>query len=329
MTPSIGTAAELAKVAVETVNGVTTVIGGAHASIVPVETLQRYPQFSAAVCGEGEVAFLALCKELLNGKLAGEIEIPSVIARSRDGGIVGNPSDRQPPVDLDSLPLPARELLDFNAYRGAPTPGISCDGTRATQLFTARGCPGRCIFCCSEHVFGRRVRTRSVEHVMEEVRDCVSRFGFRHFTIDNDTFTYDREYVLRFCDEIAALGVTWDCDTRVDRVDSEILKRMESAGCVKVAYGVETGSDKVLKLIRKGITHEQVRTAFRMTREAGMMSCAFLMVGNHPEETEEDIAATARFVREIRPDLISVAVASPYPGTTLREEMLREGLLSD
>lgn len=326
MTPMIETTGRMAETAAKN-SGVINVVGGAHVSILPVETLEEYPAIDAVVMGEGEKAFLELCRAVRSNSL-GRNEIPSVLTNLR-GTISGDRDKRMPPLDMDTLPIPSRELLEFDKYRGVPTPGITLNGSKATQLFTARGCPGRCIFCCSDQVFGRNVRSRSVGHVMSEVRDCMTRFGFSHFTIDNDTFTYDRNFVMKFCEEMSALPVTWDCDTRVDRIDADMIYAMAESGCKKIAYGVESGSEKILKLIRKGITIEQVENAFEMTRKAGIMTCAFLMVGNHPEETKEDIEKTIKLVRRIKPDLISVALSTPYPGTHLRQTMKEAGILQE
>jgi len=162
---------------------------------------------------------------------------------------------------------------------------------------------------------------------MREVNECASRFGFNHFTIDNDTFTHDRAHAIEFCEAISGKGLTWDCDTRVDRIDAELLGAMARSGCVKVAFGVETGSERILKAIKKGITLDQVRSAFDMSKKAGLLTCAFFMIGNHPEEDEDDIKKTAEFIREISPDLITVAIATPYPGTELNKAMREAGLL--
>lgn len=327
MTPTIDSAARIAAEAKAALPDAATVIGGAHASILPVETLKQYPQFDVAVIGEGEVVFAEICRDVRAGAL-GAREIPSAMIRT-ESGYKGSPEKLAPRIDPGTLPLPARELLDLRLYKGASTPGLPRSNYNATQLFTARGCPGKCIFCCSEHIFGRRVAHRPVAHVVAEIRDCMERFGFNHFTIDNDTFTDDRARALEFCSAVSALGITWDCDTRVDRVDEDLLKAMAASGCVKVAFGVETGSERVMKWIKKGITLDQVRNAFRWTRAAGMLSCAFFIIGNHPDEEESDIEATRRFIREIDPDLITVAIATPYPKIELESLMRDAGLLGE
>lgn len=326
MTPTVDSAAALASISKQACPEAITAIGGAHASILARETLIKYPQFDAAVRGEGENSFVQLCRAVEQGRF-GDSAVEGG-ALSVNGEILEGGAPEKL-VDLDNLPLPARDLLRMESYRGSPTPGLPGGVYKATQLFTARGCAGRCVFCCSEHVFGRNVRHRPTQKVIEEALDCVERYGVNHFTIDNDTFTHDREKALEFCECMMRVDATWDCDTRVDRVDEELLRRMADSGCVKVAFGVETGNPRILKLIKKGITLEQAMKAFEWTRKAGMMSCAFFMVGNHPEETESDIGDTRSFIRALEPDLITVAIASPYPSSELNIMMKEAGLLED
>lgn len=322
MTPLIPAAAAMAAAARAASPAARIFIGGAHASILPVETLREFPAFDAAVVGEGEPALAALVAQVGDW---GARPVPSTAVRVGDS--IRDDTAPGPPLDLDTLPLPARHLLRLDRYRGASTPGIPQAVFHATVLFTSRGCAGRCIFCCARSVFGPHVRYRSPAHIIAEIRDCRDRFGFRHFTIDDDTLTLRRDHVLGFCEAVAPMDVTWDCDTRVDRVDSEIINTMARAGCRKVAFGVESGSQEILDKIKKGITLQQVRDAFRLARAAGMMTCGFFMVGNHPDETAAHIDETRRFIVAIDPDLISVAVASPYPGTELSELLRRDGLL--
>lgn len=327
MTPVIEQAAAMAAVVKQTDPETHTLAGGAHASALPARTLKEFADFDVVVTGDGEERVVAVCRAAADGALH-DAAIPGCAIRG-GGGIRDHTAAPAPPLDLDTLPLPARDLLRLDRYRGASTPGIPAATHRATELFTSRGCPGRCIFCGSERMFGRQVRFRSVDHIMAEVHDCITRHKFNHFTIDDDTFTLKKNRVLEFCERMAAESATFDCDTRVDHIDRDMLHALARAGCVKIAYGVETGSPRILESIGKGITIEQIRRAFRLTREAGIMSCAFLMVGSHPEETARDIEQTWRLVRDIDPDLISVMIATPYPGTKLREIMQAENLLPE
>jgi anaerobic magnesium-protoporphyrin IX monomethyl ester cyclase len=327
MTPTITAAAEMAAAAKHAAPDTVTIIGGAHASIMPLRTLEEYPALDVAATGDGEERIVKICAAAARGVLR-ETALPGCAVRAGDK-IIDFTSEPGPPLDMDTLPMPARDLLKFELYRGASTPGIPAGTFRATELFTSRGCPGKCIFCCSDLMFGRRVRFRGIDHVMREVAECVERFNFNHFTIDDDTFTSDRNRALEFCERMAPLRATWDCDTRVDRIDEELVRAMAASGCKKIAFGVETGSPKILELIKKGITLEQVQRAFSITRRAGVMTCAFLMVGNHPEETRGDIERTWKFIDKLDPDLISVLLATPYPGTELYGIMRAENLIGD
>lgn len=327
MTPGIDGAARMAGIVKRVLPGAATIIGGAHAAMFPARTLEEYPQFDCASTGDGEGRIVEICRAASGGTLP-QAKIPGCAIR-RDGEIIDYTGEPGAQADLDSLPIPARDLLNKEHYRGASTPGFPADVYKSTEIFTSRGCPGKCVFCCSDKIFGRKVRYRPIPKVIEEIEECIGVHGFNHFTIDDDTFTLRRERVIEFCAAMAPLPATWDCDTRVDHVDEELVKTMAEAGCKKIAFGVETGSPKILKLIKKGITLEQVRAAFGYAKKAGVMSCGFFMVGNHPEETAEDIARTWKLIKEISPDLISVLVATPYPGTELYDLMRAENLLGD
>ncbi|MEW5944879.1 MAG: radical SAM protein [bacterium] len=325
MTPVVERAAAMARVVKDAAPRARTVLGGAHASALPVETMREFPCFDALVAGEGESKFVGVCGQAAEGRW-GAGPVAGCVFRTEDG-LADYSRLPAEPVVLDALPLPARDLLNLRLYRGAPTPGIPHSRYRATMLFTSRGCTGKCTFCAAHATFGRRVRLRSVESLAAEIRQCIERFGFRHFTIDDDSFTVDRDRVIRFCREVSGLKATWDCDARVDQVDRVLLNEMADSGCLKIAYGVESGSRRILDLIGKEITVEQIEAAFRLTREAKIMSCAFLMLGSHPGETRSDVEATRALVRRLNPDLISVAITTPFPGTAHRAVLEREAML--
>jgi radical SAM superfamily enzyme YgiQ (UPF0313 family) len=148
-----------------------------------------------------------------------------------------------------------------------------------------------------------------------------------HFTIDDDTFTYGRERLTEICRGLREIGVSWDCDSRVNNVDEELLRLMAASGCVKIAFGVESGSPRMLELVRKRITIEQIENAFRASRRAGILTSAFIMIGSHPSETPEEFEQTFRLMLRIKPDFVMVYVAVPYPGTDLHRAMAEEGLI--
>ena len=194
-------------------------------------------------------------------------------------------------------------------------------------MFTSRGCPEQCIFCASHLVFGGKVRFRSAEHILKEVDECITRWGYRHFTIDDDTFTYNPGRLEKICSGFRGRGITWDCDTRVNAVNRDMLKMMAESGCKKVALGVESGSQRVLALNRKGITLEQARNAFKWAHEFGIITTAFFMIGSHPSETREEVEMSFKLMRELDPELMAVSIAVPYPGTELYRIMKAQGYI--
>ncbi len=298
--------------------GVKTVVGGAHATALPEETLAD-TQADFVIAGEGEGPLLELARALVSGSPWAGIK---GLAYIRNGKAVVN--ERPELVDVDLLPVPDRGLLRLELYKGHTTPGVPAGGA---LMFTSRGCPFDCGFCASRTISRGRVRLRSMAKVIEEVEHLAG-LGFRHITIDDDTFTLDKARALAFCAYMAARKerLTWNCDSRVDAMDRELMAAMKDAGCVKIAFGVESGSQRVLDFIGKKITVEQARECFRLAHEAGITSQAFFMVG-HPEETAEDIAATERLIRELRPELLFLSVAAPLPGTRYYAIMKSQGWL--
>ena len=290
-----------------------TVIGGPHGSAIPERTLSEFPNFDLAVLGEGEQTLLELCQRLEASRgiegVAGTVH--------RRGAEIVKECPRPLIPDLDWLPNPARHLINHSLYRGASTPGLDATLHRGTEIFTSRGCPEQCIFCASHLVFGRRVRFRSAEHVLKEVDECIQKWGYRHLTIDDDTFTYNPKRLDKICQGLKERKITWDCDTRVNVVNREMLKMMAECGCSKVAFGVESGSQRILDLANKGITIEQVKNAFQWAHEAEMITTAFFMIGSHPSETLQELEQSFKLMCEINTELMALAIAVPYPGTEL------------
>jgi len=288
-------------------------IGGPHSSAIPERTLQEFPNFDVAVAGEGEQTLLELCQ-----RVAARQDIAGVQGLVRRRGTEIIRENPRPPIEnLDWLPLPARQLMKHSLYRGASTPGLDATLYRSTEIFTSRGCPQNCIFCGSRAVFGRKVRFRSAEHIFREVDECVSKWGYQHITIDDDTFTYNPDRLEAICRGFKARKIRWDCDTRVNAVTRPMLRMMAESGCNKVAFGVESGSQRVLDLANKGITIEQARNAFKWAHECGMITTAFFMIGAHPSETREELELSFKLMCEIDTELMALAIAVPYPGTEL------------
>lgn len=300
-----------------------TVVGGAHCSAIPLRTLSEFKSFDVGVVGEGEMTFLEICERVRERKTLDGVR--GIVRRREDEVVL---EEARPPIqDLDWLPNPARDLIKHELYKGASTPGLDAVLYRGTELFTSRGCPEKCSFCASHLIYGRKVRFRSAEHILEEVDECIKNWGYRHFTIDDDTFTLNPSRLEKLCEGFKERKITWDCDTRVNLVNKEMLKMMAQSGCKKIAFGVESGSQRILDLIHKRITLDEIRQAFSWAHQAGLITTAFLMIGSHPSETKEDIEASFKLIKEIDPELMALAVAVPYPGTELYQVMKEKGYI--
>ena len=295
----------------ETNSETLTVLGGPHVTFLAEETL-RNPQVDVVIRREGEITMCELAQHILQKK--SELASVKGITYRRNGQIVSNP-ERPLIEDLDSLPFPARERFQLSKYR---VPGT---------LITSRGCPSRCIFCSANAMSHGRYRIRSPENVVAEIGDMVKRFEFDSFFIADDTFTVFKERTRKICQSLQDLGIQWFCESRVNTVNREMLNEMAKAGCKVIQYGIESGSQKILNSIRKGITVEQARRAVKWTVEAGITPVCSFMVP-HPEDTLETIGKTKKFMEELRSlgALVVVSLTTPFPGTYLYDHAEELGL---
>lgn len=322
VTPTIGIAARLAAAVKERAGRrVPVIVGGIHATVLPEETLASHRAFDYAVRGEGEEILPALVRRLIEG--ATPAGVPGVAWRGAGGEVrVEVGSGR---IDsLDALPFPARHLLPNHLYR-------SPESLRFTSLIATRGCPAACTFCAVPILHGKRLRTRSPDSVVREMELCASRFAARFLSFLDDTFTMDRAWAMALAREIrsslAVPRLRWICLTRADRVDPELLDALRSAGCVRVEMGIDAGDPGTARAVRKGIGREEVLSAFRACRRAGLSTMGFAIIG-YPNETVESMRATLALVREADPDYLQLSFAVPYPGTAMREEAIAKGLLA-
>jgi len=292
------------------------VIGGPHAHLFPEETA-ALPDVDFTVLGEGEQVFAQLL-ERIDDPRALERTPGLVFTRGEELIDTGRPGLIE---DLDALPFPARHLTDVTRYDSVLAPRHP-----VTTMFTSRGCPHVCSFCDRPHL-GKRFRARSAKNVVDEMQECVA-LGVSEFLIYDDTFTIRRQRVIDICNEILTRGldVGFDVRARVDTVDREMLRLMARAGCRGLHYGVESGTEKILEVLRKKIDLETARQVFAETRRAGMQALAYFMIGC-PGETVDDIRETFRVARELDPDYLHLTILTPFPGTEIYRTGLESGVI--
>ena len=319
MTPMINSAVSIVEKVKECDSNITVVLGGAHATILPEETLKSIPEIDVIVRGEGEQTTLELVK-VLEKNPDSLNQVLGITCRER-GSVRSNPLG--PPVsDLDTLPFPAFHLLPIGKYRLHPPFGRR---TPVMPIITSRGCPYRCIFC-SKAVFGKKYRSNSPTYIVNEVLFLMEKFGVKEIKFYDDVFTLDRKRIVTLCMQLKERGmdIPWSCETRVNLVESELLKMMKDAGCYMIEYGVESGNQGILNSLKKDSTLEKTIEAFKLTHEAGIETVAYFMLGS-PQETSETIDETIEFAKKIDPDFVQFSTTTPYPGTELYSLAVEEG----
>ena len=315
-TPSLDDDLQAARIAKRISPATTVIAKGAHFNVLDATTLERHGGLDAVLRGEYEPA----CEAIARGEPLADI--PGVTSRDASGAIHRSP-DAGFIADLDRLPFPARHLVRNELYVRPDT------GEPQTTLVTNRGCPYQCVFCLAPQVGGRKNRYRSIGNVRQEIEACLSRFNIRNFLFRSDLFTQRRDWVIELCREILArrLSIEWVCNSRVDTLDPEMLDWMKRAGCWLIAFGIESGDDRMLELMNKRADSAKAREAIRQTARAGIRSSVYMLMGL-PWEDEQTIRENIAFFRDLDADFVEIFYVYPFPGTALYDTAVREGLLA-
>ena len=287
------------------------IIGGP--GVVNLPSSRLYESGYSAICyGEGERTVVELVHALENGL---PLEDIMGISYLNEGKEVKTPP-RELIENLDEIPFPARDLLDMEKYIGTWKENM---GVRVASTISSRGCPFSCRFC-DKTTFGGKIRFLSPSRMIEEMKLLYNRYGAEMVYFEDDLFTVNRKRVLEFCSlmEKELPGKMWGASSRVNTIDKEMLARMKHAGCTDLIFGVESGSQKILDLLGKGITVEQIENAFRWVKEVGIKAGMFLIIGV-PGETQGDIDMTKRIIAKSEPNIIDVSYLTPIPGTEIYE----------
>lgn len=307
-----------------------TTCGGPHAVLEPVETLEILTCIDFSFRGEAEYGICKLAKiietekdPLTSEKLS---TVDNLVWRKPDGEVVCNP--RVMIDDLDSLPYPPWDIMSPNNYPLAPI-GVFSKRTKVAPIIATRGCPYPCTFCAAGRMSGKKMRTRSVENILEEIQLLVDEHGVEEINILDDNFTLQHKLVEDFCHGLIDndIKINWSCPNgvRLDTLDAELLKLMERAGCYSFGVGIEWGTDKMLKVTRKCVTLATIREKTDLIKNTTKIRVTgFFMLG-HPEETIEDVEETINFACSLNIDRANFFNFSPFPGIVEYDKLKREG----
>jgi radical SAM superfamily enzyme YgiQ (UPF0313 family) len=309
-------AIKIAKLVKELDSETKVVFGGCHPTVL-AESVLANDVVDFVIRGEGELTLSQLLTAL---KDESSLEGIDGLSYKLNGKTQHN-QPRQLIPDLNQLPYPARELLrDARGY----------DSEDMGLVMGSRGCPFQCTYCASKNMWGRKVRYRSVQNIIDEIRSVKEQFGTTQFSFEDDSFTANPKVIGEFCQQLISqqLRIGWSAITRINLLSDELISQMKRAGCNHIRVGIESGSDKVLRATKKGLTVEQMRAGAKVLRRQGIYWSAYFMMGL-PSEAEEDIRASIKLMQEIKPDYCTLSIFTPYPGTEIFEELKQEGLVSE
>lgn len=281
-----------------------TVIFGIHATYF-ARDLIKLPWVDIVIKGEPE----STAYELIKSKLK---NVKGILFKEK-GKIMENPPRNF--LNLNKLPYPAWDLIKLKNYT------LPFSTKPFLIVSTGRGCPYHCSFCTAPYYYGKTVRKRSVKKIIGEIKWILKNFGVKNFFFFEETFTIDKKFVLKLCDELIKrkLNIRWICNSRVDLIDDQLVKKMKQAGCWLISFGIESGNRNILAQAKKGITLRQVREAINTTKNAGILTNGIFLLGL-PGENIKTIRETIEFAKKCGIDFAEFVIATPFPGSQLYEE---------
>jgi len=292
-------------------------LGGAHPTVLGPKILEELTDVDVAVLGEGENTILELM-EYVKGRM--RLDNISGIAFRKQGKIITT-KPREFIADLDIIPFPAFHLVDILKY--TPPPGLFFKKP-TVGVASARGCPYSCNYCADSLLWHRKCRMHSANYVADMMELLAKKYGVKEIRFFDDTFTINRERVVDICNKLLEknLNLLWRCALRADRVDYELLKLMKKAGLCSISYGIESGSEEILKKMNRQITIDQIRQAVKWSKSLGIETKGFFML-NYPGDTIKTTEETIALSRELDLDFVGFNLTVPFLGTQVREEVLK------
>jgi len=303
------------------------VCGGAHTSANPSSVL-NHKSVDFAVIGEGEVVFSNIVKNIKNKN-----KIPSLrgVAYRVNKRIKIN-APQNYIENLDEIPFPARHLLPMKKYIDHPQNSIANMRSPTTEIISSRGCPFNCIFCSICTVWGRKWRARSAKNVVDEIEQLHKEYGINEFRFFDDNLSWDKKRTIEICEEILKrkLDIRWDTPNGVAiaTLNKEVLQKMKKAGYYKIVMGIESGSEKTLRFMRKPVVLNHARKIIAICNDLGIWTWSTFVIG-FPDEPKEEIDKTIDFAKKSGLNFATFYVAQPYPGTDMYEVYKKAGLLKE
>ena len=296
--------------------------GGWHPTLYPRETLS-FGFVDYLVVGEGEWTFRELVQvSLRKGSTLGKSleNIKGLGYKTEDGNIVIN-APREVVINLDDFPFPAYDLVDVTKYSH-----LLADSGQIMSIMTSRGCPQKCIFC---DVRKTRYRYRSPSGILEEMKYWVEQ-GVNEFYIQDDNFAINRKRTIELCRLLINedMDIKYKISSRVDYIDDEIAEYLKKSGCNMIVFGVESGCQRILNYLQKGITTQETKKAFQSAHKFGIGCGANIIIGV-PSETRQDMDMTMNLIKEIKPDHFHCSICTPMPKTYLYNKLMLEGLIKE
>ncbi|OGW79369.1 MAG: hypothetical protein A3G33_03240 [Omnitrophica bacterium RIFCSPLOWO2_12_FULL_44_17] len=307
-------------------SNIRVIAGGPHPSCAPTQTLEEIEDLDYCFYSDAEMGLCDLVDLLQNGNVAANAlkQIPNLVWRDENKQIVVNESTAV--ENLDSLPFPLWELIDPRNYPPAPQ-GFVFKSFPTAPMLASRGCPFECTFCCGWRMGGRKIRYRSIDNLISEIKYLHNRFSVNEIHFEDDNFTMRRDYVVEACKAIKNLDfkLHWALPqgVRLNTLDEALLRVMKDAGCYSFSLGIESGSQKILNDMKKRQTLAEIRKKVELIDKVGINTMGFFIIG-YPTETIEDIKATISFAKSLPLNCASFNIFKPYPGTEIYDQLKKQ-----
>jgi anaerobic magnesium-protoporphyrin IX monomethyl ester cyclase len=319
-TPSIDSDLRLSSMIKELNPSIATGVFGTHVTVLDQDCMKKYPSLDAIIRNEPEYTACEWVDALENHREFKGIQ--GLTYREGENTIVSNPQREFIP-HLDALPFPDWSLIHIGSYR------VPLKNEPFLMVMPLRGCPFSCNFCTCQTYYGKKLRLRSIQSVIDEIKNDITKYDIHYFFFWAETFTVNRLFIKELCREIAlqGLNIHWMCNSRVDTVDEELLELMSKAGCWMISYGIESVDEEILKTARKNITLVQIKRAISLTRKNNILSAGHIIFGL-PAETTASAEKTMKEVKGLGLDFAQFYCAVPFPGSELYTVAVEKGWIT-